>query len=48
MKVVEHLCTIQSLEESGYDPLEAEAALHLHDYNQDEVSNTDSVFLIYS
>lgn len=35
-KVVEHLCQIQTLEESGYDSLEAEAALHLHDYNSDE------------
>lgn len=34
--VVEHLCQIQTLEESGYDCLEAEAALHLHDYNQDQ------------
>lgn len=34
--VVEHLCQIQILGESGYDCLEAEAALHLHDYNQDE------------
>lgn len=35
-KVVEHLCQIQIFEESGYDNLEAEAALHLHDYNKDE------------
>ncbi|KFM67683.1 Ubiquitin-associated protein 1, partial [Stegodyphus mimosarum] len=35
-KVVEHLCQIQMLEESGYDSLEAEAALHLHDYNRDQ------------
>ncbi|XP_042905454.1 ubiquitin-associated protein 1 [Parasteatoda tepidariorum] len=35
-KVVEHLCQIQALEESGYEGLEAEAALHLHDYNSDE------------
>lgn len=34
--VVEHLCQIQNLEESGYDCLEAEAALHLHDYNQEQ------------
>lgn len=37
--VVEHLCEIQVLEESGYNCLEAEAALHLHDYNQDEAKN---------
>ncbi|KAG8193149.1 hypothetical protein JTE90_006980 [Oedothorax gibbosus] len=35
-KVVEHLCQIQALEESGYDSSEAEAALHLHDYNRDQ------------
>lgn len=35
-KVVELLCHIQALEESGYDSSEAEAALHLHDYNRDQ------------
>ncbi|CAL1296492.1 unnamed protein product [Larinioides sclopetarius] len=37
-KVVELLCHIQALEESGYDSSEAEAALHLHDYNRDQIS----------
>ncbi|GFU15719.1 hypothetical protein NPIL_55371 [Nephila pilipes] len=35
-KVVEHLCQIQMLEESGYESSEAEAALHLHDYNRQQ------------
>ncbi|GIY21002.1 reverse transcriptase [Caerostris extrusa] len=35
-KVVEHLCQIQILEECGYESSEAEAALHLHDYNREQ------------
>ncbi|XP_013781600.1 ubiquitin-associated protein 1-like [Limulus polyphemus] len=35
-KVVDHLCQVQGLVEKGYDGIEAETALHLHDYRVEE------------
>lgn len=33
-KVVEHLCSVQSLVEKGYKAEQAETALHLHDQSE--------------